>query len=393
LGFVKKYHRRKSKTGSTIQQELELQSSLETNEAESFEDSFQGSSPKSKAKYKKAISSRKNRKKRKLISAKWRKKWQNVLYFLNLRIQPYDPFSNDPATTRTGRHLLRVRQYVVYIFNSTVIFLITYIIAYLTYQFTVIIVASFFGIDSVLYYYELMFPIGNFSSLWTAFNIILITISGPLVSLIMGMVYYRFFMPKEGFSPLAKLFFLWLSFHSFNMFFGAYVAGVITDQGFGYVVNWLYLRFIVKFAIAMISLFILMVIGYHATRSLLETANSLQRISRENRAYFILTQALVPWLIGSIILLLIKIPNKDPQHENIIVYDLIIITTLVFTIIPTFFNRKAKPDSLRFKSKKRMKFGWLYMLIAILLIVAYRLGLDNGLHFMIRIIFRVEPYG
>jgi hypothetical protein len=135
-----------------------------------------------------------------------------------------------------------------------------------------------------------------------------------------------------------------------------------------------------------------MVIGYYATKPLLETSNSVQRINRENRKYFIFIQALVPWMLGSLILIFIKIPDKDPQHENIIVYDLIILATLVFAIIPAFFNKRAKPDSLRFKSKKRMKFGWLYMMIAILLIIAYRLGLDDGLHFIIRIMFRVAPY-
>jgi hypothetical protein len=200
-------------------------------------------------------------------------------------------------------------------------------------------------------------------------------------------------MPNEAYGPVTKLFFLWLAFHSFNMFFGAYVAGFITDQGFGYVVNWLYLRFAIRFALVMLSLLVMMIIGYFTTKTLLETSNSVQRINKHNKPYFILTQALIPWILGSAILVLIKIPDKDPQHENIIVYDLIILGTLLFAIVPTFFNRKARPDTLRFKSKKRMKFIWLYMLVAILLIVAYRIGLDDGLHFYIRMALRITPYG
>jgi hypothetical protein len=209
----------------------------------------------------------------------------------------------------------------------------------------------------------------------------------------MGLVYYKLFLPKDGFGPVARLFFLWLSFHSFNMFFGAYVAGVITDQGFGYVANWLFLGVIIKLTIALLSVFTLMVIGYFATKPLLETSNSSQRVSKNNRPYFILNQALIPWLIGGFILVLIKIPDKQPQHENIIVYDLIVLSTLVFTVLPTFFNNKAKADKLKIKAKRRIKFVWLFMLVAILLVLAYRLGLADGLYFYIRMAFRVAPYG
>jgi len=393
LGLAKKYHHRKSRVSVKIEEELEHQQPPISDEWGIKVPKHHKEFSKTKAKHKQAIRSRKKRKNRNRVKAEWKKKWQNALYFLNLRSQPFDPFRNKPESTRATRQLMRIRQFTVYIFNSTVLFLIAYIIAYLSYQLTVIFVASTFSIDSVLFYYEVFFPIGNQSSLWNHFNIIMITLSGPSVSLILGLVYYKFFMVKESVGPLAKLFFVWLAFHSFNMFFGAYVAGVITGQGFGYVANWLYLGYIVKFILAMVSLFILMLIGYHATKSLLETSNSLQRVSGENRNYFILTQTLVPWLIGGLILILIKIPNKDPQHENIIIYDLIILSTLAFAIVPAFFNRKARADSHRFKSKKPMKFGWLFMLIAILLIIAYRLGLDNGLHFIIRIMFRVAPYG
>ena len=392
--FKKRHHRKsKSKLNELVHDEHKQPSYATSAEKHRIEFGQHKPPTKSKAKYKRAIKSKNRHEKRRQLKLKWRRTWQDTLYFLNLRSLPYDPFSRSKVSVQNKQQLMTLRQFAVYIFNSTVLFIITYIIAYLTYQFAVIFVSSFWGIDSVLYYYEVMFPIGNASPLWSKHNIILITISGPIVSLIMGMIYYKVFLPRDVFGPVTKLFFLWLSFHSFNLFFGAYVAGFITDQGFGYVVNWLYLRFFIKLALVMLSLFVMMVIGYYATKPLLETSNSLQRVSRENRGYFILTQMIVPWILGGLILILIKIPNNDPQHENIIVYDLIVLATLVFSIATTFFNKKAKPDSLRYKSKKRLKFVWLYMLIAILLIIAYRLGLDNGLHFIIRIMFRVAPYG
>jgi len=393
-GLTKNKPHRESRSVNYYKREIDSDQLSSNPEGNSEKVLHDNPSHKSKSKYKRAIKRHKLREKRKRLKLKWTKNWQDTLYYLNLRRQPYDPFSKkDHRIQDKKAKIMTIRQYAVYIFNSTVLFLIAYVVAYLTYQLTVIFVASIYGIDSVLYYYEVFFSIGNGSPLWTPFNIILITLSGPIVSLILGLVYYKLFLPRDGFGPVTRLFFLWLSFHSFNMFFGAYAAGTITDQGFGYVANWLHLPVVVKFAFAMISLFILMVIGYNATKPLLETSNSYHRVNSKNRNYFILNQAIIPWILGGVILILIKIPNKNPQHVNIIVYDLIIIGSLAFAIIPTFFNKTVKPDNLRFKSSKRMKFVWLYMLIAILLIVAYRLGLDNGLHFIIRIMFRVAPYG
>jgi hypothetical protein len=394
LGIGKKKSHRISRSGSIYKRDFNEAQVLSNPAGPSDETTHQKPSKNSKTKYKRAIQKRKKRERRKHLKLRWVQKWQDTLYYLNLRDQPFDPFGKREDSSESNKsNVMTIRQYVVYIFNSTVLFLIAYVIAYLTYQLTVIFVASFFGIDSVLYYYEVMFPIGNGSSLWTPYNIILITLSGPMVSLIMGLVYYKLFLPKDGFGPVARLFFLWLSFHSFNMFFGAYVAGVITDQGFGFVANWLFLGVIIKLTIALLSVFTLMVIGYFATKPLLETSNSSQRVSKNNRPYFILNQALIPWLIGGFILVLIKIPDKQPQHENIIVYDLIVLSTLVFTVLPTFFNNKAKADKLKIKAKRRIKFVWLFMLVAILLVLAYRLGLADGLYFYIRMAFRVAPYG
>jgi hypothetical protein len=390
----KKYHRA-SRSGSLYKRDIETSGELASNTANQSRETFHKKpSRKNKNKIKRSIKKRDRREKRKRLKLKWVQKWQNTLFYLNLREQPFDPFGKKEVSSQGSKSkVMTIRHFAVYVFNSTVLFLITYVIALLTYQFAVIFAASFFSIDSVLYYYEVFFPIGNSSPLWTPHNIIFITLSGPMVSLIMGLVYYKLLLPKDGFSPVARLFFLWLSFHSFNLFFGAYVAGVITDQGFGYVVNWLYLGVIIKFTVAIFSLFALMVIGFYATKPLLETSNSSHRVSKKNRPYFILNQALIPWFIGGLILVLIKIPDKHPQHENIIVYDLIVLSTLVFTVLPTFFNKKAKVDKLRIKAKKRIKFEWLFMLFAILLILAYRLGLADGLYFYIRMAFRVTPYG
>ncbi|MGC8864603.1 MAG: hypothetical protein ACP5O2_02665 [Bacteroidales bacterium] len=316
----------------------------------------------------------------------------NFLYFLNLRPVPYDPFLEHDRFTHEDTRIMRIQRYMVYAFNSIILYLIAYITAYLIYQLAVIITAAFFDIDSVLYYYEVMFPIGNASPKWTQWNIITITLAGPLVSLFGGIFWYRVMMRRAG-HPIMRLFYLWLAFHSFNMFFGAFVAGVITDQGFGYVANWLYMGIPLKMLFSLIALGIQSYLGWRAARHVLATSNSPQRINRRNRPYFILNQTILPWLIGSLLMLWIKIPNRMPQHENIIVYDSIILGAMAFLAITPMFNWRAKPFESKFAAqRKKTGFVWAYLLVAILFILLYRFGLDKGLHFIIKINISVSLY-
>ncbi len=322
----------------------------------------------------------------------FREPLHNFLYFLNLRPTPYDPFLDPDSLVEKDSRVMRIQQYMVYAFNSTILFILSYIVAYLIYQMAVMFTASVHGIDSVLYYYEVMFPIGNASPLWNPFNIIMITLSGPMVSLLLGLVWYRVMMRRAS-NTILRLFYLWLSFHSFNMFFGAFVAGVITDQGFGYVANWLYLGIPVKMLLSMLALSVLGYFGWRSARHVLATSNNPQRINRHNRPYFVLNQTIIPWLAGSLLMLYIKIPNRTPQHENIIVYDAIVLGSLVFMAITPIFNWRAKPyEGAHSRGRKKTKFVWVYMVIALLAILTYRFGLERGLHIIFRIVFSVNFY-
>jgi hypothetical protein len=221
----------------------------------------------------------------------------------------------------------------------------------------------------------------------------MITLSGPVVSLALGVVWYKLVLKKRDLSPMVKLFFVWLTFHSFNMFFGAFVAGVITNQGFGYVANWMFMGIVLKILFSMLALGALAYIGYRATGQFLATSNSVNRINKHNKDYFILAQGVIPWLVGSGILVLLKIPDKPPQHQNIIVYDLIIVGSFVFMVLATLIKRDAKPAvAVNSKRRDKTKLGWLYMLVAIGLIAFYRIALEPGLHFVIDLVFDVTFY-
>ncbi len=276
----------------------------------------------------------------------------------------------------------RIKRNIFNFLNSLFVFVISYLIVYLLYQFVVLFVASWYNLDSILYFYDLAF--NDYSPLWTRFNIILITFSGPAASFVIGSFFLRIFFKKKGLSNMQRLFILWIGLHALNMFFGAFVAGVTTDQGFGYVANWLYMNAFFKILLSLIALVILTIIGYYSTRHFLETASSTNRIIKKFRLHFLFIQALLPWLIGSLLLFFIKFPFIPP-------YETVMICTMSFLIVPVVFNSKAKPQLKIVERKRKTKILWVYFTVFIVMLLLFRIGLYSGLHFIIKMSITITP--
>jgi hypothetical protein len=268
--------------------------------------------------------------------------------------------------------------------NSILVFLSSYVLVYLFYWLTSMLAASFFGLDSTLYFYDLRF--NDHSQLWNRFNILLVTGIPPFFCLFLGTFLYRIIFKLTRFVGLQKLFILWSAFHLINHFFGAFPSGVVTDEGFGYVAAWMYLNTAFKFLFSLVSLFILGVIGYHSAKYILETSDSLHRIKSGNRLPFMLYQMAIPWLVSTIILLLVRIPhNFDYPYETLMLFS------MAFMVIPAFFNEKVKPELnlLKVKKKRFINLGYLTMMIALILFLRLMLGI--GLHFIIEINISISP--
>jgi hypothetical protein len=266
--------------------------------------------------------------------------------------------------------------------NSAIIFVLTYLIAYLVYQLAVMFAASRYGINSILLFYEVFFPIGNYSDKWNSFNIIIITFAGPLVSVILGTIYLLVYVRRETVTGLRKLFYFWLGFHSINMFLGAFVGGMITQQGFGYVIAWMFLPTVVKFGLSMVCLFSLGLIGFFYTIYFMEASGSFFWTKKVNRLIYLFFSGFLPWLAGTVFIFLLKYPRVMPQHENIVVYDSIMYATMVFGIAGMFVNFKAQPMIDKTTKREGRRINWVYLVILIGLLVIFRLGLNTGLYYL-----------
>lgn len=279
-----------------------------------------------------------------------------------------DPVSEERSASEEAR---RIKGYIPYAINSTGIFLLSYFTMYFIYQFTVLIVASRWKLDAVLKYYDLAF--NDQSPLWTRFNIILVTGSGPAICLLIGILLLRFVTNREKLSKPTKLFLLWTGIHGCNFFLGAFASGVSFDDGFGYVPLWLFFNVFWQILISLIFLFILGVVGYTLVPKFLDTSFSPLRVNRKNRIKFLFFQVVIPWFIGALVIFLIRIPNHLP-------YDTANTITLAFAVFPMLFNRLAKP-TIHYKTEKKSNRVNSWMLAGLAgLIIIYRIGLNNGIH-------------
>lgn len=265
--------------------------------------------------------------------------------------------------------------YYYYTINSVALFIIAYLLVFMIYQLTVLVVASRWGLDSVLYYYDLAF--NDYSPLWSRYNIIVVTFSGPFISLVLGFLFYKWVANRPKVKGFLKLFVLWIGFHGFNLFLGAFVSGVSFDEGFGYVANWLFLNVFWKFLLSLIFLFILGMTGYFSAQKFLETSNSTYRVRKENRTRFLFHQVVLPWFIGSLIIFLVKIPNNMPYETGTLV-------TLLVAVVPVLFNTKAIPRADKIGNHKPTKIMWSYIIMLIVILLLYRVGLDTGYHIVLK---------
>lgn len=277
-----------------------------------------------------------------------------------------------------------IRNSIIHILNSLSSFLVAYLLIYLLYQLVVLITASFYDIDSILFYYKLDF--NDHSSLWDALNIIFITLSGPANSLFLGFFFYNFLFFKAKSYPRLQLFFLWSGLLAFAHFFSAFIAGIISMKGLGYVPMWLFWNDFTKFFFAILSLVVLVLIGYFSASRFLMTTNNGHRIHKNNRALFYLHQVIIPYLLGFLIIYLVKIPNNQA-------YDTLILAFSVFMFGSVFFHINVQIPPFLFQRKKVSMLNWVLILLAALMLYSWRVYLEEGLHFIIKLTVSITRAG
>lgn len=278
-----------------------------------------------------------------------------------------------PALYRTYKENAPKRKLYNTIFiNSTVFFLLSYLLFYLTYQAVTVIVGYLFHYPTIVYYYEVYFNIS--SEAWYHHSVKSIYSSGPLALFILGLISLIIYNNLKELTGNFKLFFIWAFLHGVNMLFGALLIGNLFDTGIGYVLSWLYITDSGKVLTSTFSVFILIVTGMIVARPVMISGNHyFNEINRENRRLFVIFQMILPFLAGNIILIILRSPH-------FMYYETFMNFVLAIPLMAILASTPNQHDLYFEEGEKKVRIGWIFVVILAIVLFFYRGLLARGIH-------------
>ncbi len=256
--------------------------------------------------------------------------------------------------------------------NSLTVFILAYLISYVTHQVITMFVADSYQIPSIIRNYKIDFLLSPYSQLWNGTRVINVTSAGPVVSLILGTLFYSLFIRIKNQRGILKLLVLWLFIHEMNLFFGGFVAGLVSSKGFGLVFMWLYMNKMVKIILALIFIFFMVMIGYFSFIKFLSTAPTVNLIKKNNRRYFIIAQAIIPWILGTFLQLILTFPHTR-------LYEFTTYLTLIFFLTPVLFNTSEGRRPKVSEERSPTSFNYTYIIISVAAVIFFRVVFGIGI--------------
>jgi len=184
--------------------------------------------------------------------------------------------------------------------NSTASYILAFLIVFYINHVIKILLAGNFGYDIGFDWNVITFYIKPYE--WTHDSVKLIYSAGPILIFVVGLISLVAFWSLVEEVARIKTFFMWLTLHSFNFFFGSLLIGNIFKKGVGHVFNWMYLNDTAKMLVALLGFMGLLGTAYIMSRPVAISANSyVNKLGEKNFPFFITAQIIVPFVLGTLI--------------------------------------------------------------------------------------------
>jgi uncharacterized membrane protein len=213
---------------------------------------------------------------------------------------------------------------------------------------------------------------------WSTELTFLIFFFGTGFSFVLGLIFERLYKRVRKHSRHSKLFYLWGYMLSFTYFFGNIIVGTFFYFGTGVLFEEFSLPMLFRIIAGAIGLGALAFLGVYSTRGFIISLNSYQRfIERTEMNWFLKAQVLYPTLLGSVLILFLKLPEYN--HVNML--DTLVWAMIFIPVIALFVNLSGQ-QSIRFKRKTvSIRIFPVPVIIFVIVVLIYRIGLMNGLEF------------
>lgn len=258
------------------------------------------------------------------------------------------------------------------ILNSTAFYLLSYLVVFMLFQFTTVIASKIFDIPTTLFYNKIGFNV--IPEAWTFDSVKVIYSSGNIILFLISISFLVILIKALEFNGLLRLFFLWGFIHSISMLLGSFIIGAFNFEGFGIVLSYLYLADTAKMLLLFCGLLLLIAIGMGMVKVFLFSANIyFNFLSPIMRPAFRRDQFLIPFMISTLFLLVIKYPLS--------LYDTLMLFIPLFMLLPLFWGIGRYPVFYFEETEKSIQISKRLLIITLGFYIVYRVVLGIGINF------------
>jgi hypothetical protein len=257
------------------------------------------------------------------------------------------------------------------VINSTAFYLLSYLFVSLIFQFTTIITSKIFDIPTTLFYNRIGFNV--IPEAWTFDAVKVIYSSGNIMLFLISISFLVIIIKALEFNGLLRLFFIWGFIHSISMLFGSFIIGAFNFEGFGIVLSYLYLADTAKMLLLFSGLLLLIGIGMAMVKAFLFSANIyFNFLSPIMRPVFRRDQFIIPFVISTIFLLVIKYPLS--------LYETLILFIPFFMLMPLYWGIGRFPVFYFEETEKSIQISTRLIVVTVFAYALYRIVLGIGIN-------------
>jgi hypothetical protein len=280
-----------------------------------------------------------------------------------------------PATTprASAAHVAHSKFLKVFL-NATACYLLAYQLVNLVYQASTVYMARHANVPGFWDLGGVRFELGD--SGWRRDMVLDVYGTGPALVLLLGGLCFLLFWHRRQQPGLGKLLLLWVALHAANAVLGGLLADTVTQSGLWYVPNWLlgasgtWPSMVLGLLFAAVQV----VLGFLAAGPFLQAQDSHTIMQFDRRAHLVVYALAGPWLVGSLLLALSKLPHLGVNES-------LHYATMGMLLIPLAIGCQREFLGERGLLPRPTRVAWGLVLVAVLAVLAWRLALGAGVAF------------
>ncbi|GAB3636334.1 hypothetical protein GCM10027422_19240 [Hymenobacter arcticus] len=259
--------------------------------------------------------------------------------------------------------------------NGTACYLLAYQLVHLVAEAAPVFVARRANIPGVWSLSGIRFILGDGG--WRRDSVVNVYGLGPVLLTALGVgAFLLFWLYQRQKRGLFKLLLLWVALHATNTVLGGLLADTVTQSGSWYVPNWLlggggtWPSTVLGLLFALVQLGL----GFLAAVPFLLAQDSRTALQFDNRARLIIYGVIGPWLAGSLLLAVSKLPHLGVNEALHYATMGLLLVPLAINSNQEFFNQN---EVLPYPTRV----AWGLVALALLGLLAWRLALGTPVAF------------